>query len=963
MRKNRCFKLIALVLTLSLVFAVMLSATTAMGEDTYQTGILLEETLLNDTFVQSATVTDNKGNQITDIAAADPNNTLTLQLVVSEPADAETAEQQLPEDTNEVSVIYELDGNLKAVNGGNDVVSWTYDEEDKVLEFNWVNGKPSSFTANIEVVPNAPASNDLSGSYVLVTKTNVMVGYEGYSDNGRNKLKSYKVNIENGMVRPESTENPVWVLKHVSGNYYTVYSQNAGAYLELVLPNHAKLNSDEASAQKILIENNNGGYTFRFNGKGLNNSGNNPATGFACYNAGTASNEVFTLYPVSSVINNPTKDLSGTWAITNAQRKRLLSSESSGDGKLKAAAYTNVDGTFIPFVDQIAYWTFEHVVRDWYTVHTDGGYLNISSSGISVTNTPQKLQAQSDDGFNTFTLKNSEGYGVRSADDNNFNASKNGIGDNLMRITLKSTSGISHEDADISGNWAITTSSAQAALQSKAIDANRLSSIQYSKTNDGSVFSIAENIDKWTFTRKNGNWYTIQAQDGRYLSIAKDKAALTNSESLVYIQKKDGKIRITDGDRYALSNVGTSAGYNGKMQATASKEWHSLAAVMDVNTVLTFDINGGTANDVPNAILGEAGDTITLPALEGNKNGQEFIGWATVKDIFAKNPGTNHSYHDIYKPNTQYKLKEGKDTLYAVYNAANRTVQFGIREDGIIQDEPNNYDQNKYKGHFSVDGILKEGHWVVDIDSSKPVNGYYVNNNVIANLNWVPSAEQIQKALWDEGRIQFDPETQYIHYYVMKVTGDAGNHTWKVDGVIRNKANVEITYNSNVPGTERTEVGELPGSCSVAPGTEVLIGLSKDGKTILTPTRKGYVFMGWNTEPDGSGKSYSAGHYVKLKSNLNLYAQWKQGFAITITSDWPEGKPAPSGTMIELTAHPSGFDGLVEGVDYILQWRYSTDLQNWIDEPGANEITFTYELNTTTAQYTWKVVAVEPPEK
>ena len=75
--------------------------------------------------------------------------------------------------------------------------------------------------------------------------------------------------------------------------------------------------------------------------------------------------------------------------------------------------------------------------------------------------------------------------------------------------------------------------------------------------------------------------------------------------------------------------------------------------------------------------------------------------------------------------------------------------------------------------------------------------------------------------------------------------------------------------------------------------------------------------------------------------------------AIKLTSDWPADKPAYAGTMITMTAELIGFEGL----DYTLQWQHSTDKKEWEDEPGANGISFTYELNETTCQYTWRVVA------
>jgi hypothetical protein len=75
--------------------------------------------------------------------------------------------------------------------------------------------------------------------------------------------------------------------------------------------------------------------------------------------------------------------------------------------------------------------------------------------------------------------------------------------------------------------------------------------------------------------------------------------------------------------------------------------------------------------------------------------------------------------------------------------------------------------------------------------------------------------------------------------------------------------------------------------------------------------------------------------------------------AIKLTSDWPAGEPAYAGTMITMTAELIGFEGL----DYTLQWQHSTDKKEWEDEPGANGISFTYELNETTCQYSWRVVA------
>ena len=75
--------------------------------------------------------------------------------------------------------------------------------------------------------------------------------------------------------------------------------------------------------------------------------------------------------------------------------------------------------------------------------------------------------------------------------------------------------------------------------------------------------------------------------------------------------------------------------------------------------------------------------------------------------------------------------------------------------------------------------------------------------------------------------------------------------------------------------------------------------------------------------------------------------------AIKLSSDWPADQPAYAGTMITMTAELIGF----ENIDYTLQWQYSIDGKEWFNEPDANGTTFTFELNETTVQYTWRVVA------
>lgn len=51
-----------------------------------------------------------------------------------------------------------------------------------------------------------------------------------------------------------------------------------------------------------------------------------------------------------------------------------------------------------------------------------------------------------------------------------------------------------------------------------------------------------------------------------------------------------------------------------------------------------------------------------------------------------------------------------------------------------------------------------------------------------------------------------------------------------------------------------------------------------------TPTKEGYVFVGWNTQKDGSGTSYEDSANVTLDEDITLYAQWRPGISVDGTA-------------------------------------------------------------------------------
>ena len=314
MKKNRCFKLTALLLAMIMMISIIPSF--AYGAEGQVGPIeVLESTELDSRFIESAKILDASNKEVKDLAAADPNGSFTLNLKVKESDYAESDEQKLPSDTKQVIMFYHLE-NMIAESGENNVVSWEFDVDTEDLIFDWKQGKQTSFEANIKIYPNYPAANDISGSYVLGTARKSMLGTQAFTDNGRQKLfASEYTETDAGMIRPAMDENSVWVLEHTTGNYYTVRSQNTGKYIYISPGNKGNykekslylVEATHETAQNILVTDVGGGYysfTFKhtdgknyaINNSGNDKDGNSAVRGFGCWPYAGLPNEIFKLY-------------------------------------------------------------------------------------------------------------------------------------------------------------------------------------------------------------------------------------------------------------------------------------------------------------------------------------------------------------------------------------------------------------------------------------------------------------------------------------------------------------------------------------------------------------------------------------------------------------------------------------------------------------------------------------------
>ena len=214
MKKNRCFKLTALLLAITMMISIIPSI--AFGAEGQVGPIeVLESTELDSTFVESAKILDASNKEVKDLSAADPNGSFTLNLKVKEPDIPESDEEKLPSDTTTVFMCYSME-NMTAESGENSIVSWEYDADENKLYFDWKQGKQTSFEANIQIAPNYDETLGLDGkSFAIVAYNNVLLS----GVKSATALKAAAISFDSeGKIWYENPEDAYWTFTQYSGD-------------------------------------------------------------------------------------------------------------------------------------------------------------------------------------------------------------------------------------------------------------------------------------------------------------------------------------------------------------------------------------------------------------------------------------------------------------------------------------------------------------------------------------------------------------------------------------------------------------------------------------------------------------------------------------------------------------------------------------------------------------------------
>ncbi|MFT4105233.1 MAG: MBG domain-containing protein [Lacrimispora sp.] len=299
---------------------------------------------------------------------------------------------------------------------------------------------------------------------------------------------------------------------------------------------------------------------------------------------------------------------------------------------------------------------------------------------------------------------------------------------------------------------------------------------------------------------------------------------------------------------------------------------------------VTFNPNGGTGDTQTLKVNG----SFSLPqpsALGISRDGHLFAGWSTNQ----KGQGEQGNEAErVYVPGVQRSVSNSTTTYYAIWIDVNgqdsdNTAYFFIKEGTDFAIEPASYGTTGYYPKESAE-ILKG-------KLRSPVS---VNNNldnVRANLREVPGNDEISEVLKGT-RISFNPNTQHILWYVIKLrkTGN-GKTYWNVDGVVRDNGKYNLVYLPN-----GGEASNLPESKPYTQGESVTIRYDK------IPPRLGYMFLGWDENPDAGTPAYVKGNGKKLRmpgNNVTLYAIWKPDDTTEFKVNHWLQIPGTSGTLQE----------------------------------------------------------------
>lgn len=293
------------------------------------------------------------------------------------------------------------------------------------------------------------------------------------------------------------------------------------------------------------------------------------------------------------------------------------------------------------------------------------------------------------------------------------------------------------------------------------------------------------------------------------------------------------------------------------------------------------------------------------------KPGYQFVGFKvpsvsgplTSTDGTGNLTGKNTGIYYFGGDNTTYK----GDTIYVMYKKDMVTFDFngGKNQAGETKTEME-YDPDSF---ISVMYLRKDGStasfkgWSVNKTEEPDETIYHANDTQLKNIRWPDSTNRVLYARWSTGPNRAPAKKVLTVRYHANFDPNE-------------ELALDLDPNPLLDDMDEDfgfEPDPLPEDVLDPTVDEVKTVTYKPDENVVLRhcmfKRAGYVFVGWNTEPDGKGKNYDVNGVPitdwAADATVDLYAQWEKPHHLKPVVD---GEPQPGGATPAPTPQPGGAD-------------------------------------------------------
>jgi len=449
----------------------------------------------------------------------------------------------------------------------------------------------------------------------------------------------------------------------------------------------------------------------------------------------------------------------------------------------------------------------------------------------------------------------------------------------------------------------------------------------------------------WGYTitfNKNGGSGTMTSQDmvkDSYTSLKKNE--FTHATKVFY--------------GWNTNSSGTGKSYvDNETVSDMSEGERTLYAVWKDKCTLTYNNNGG-AGDPPVPVSNITPGTVLKVSDKGDITTPGFIGWTTAADGSGA----------FYTVGSSITVVDNT-TLFAVYS--DRTVTFNANGgSGTMGSQPVS---SKYPSYLNPNTFSYATYAFYGWNTQSDGKGtYYQDRGLIA-----PGADTQLYAMWGHEVVYYPngadagsvPSTvSQNDHIVVASKGDLlkTGCVFKGWNTQSDGKGVQYSEGEYIPLTANISLYAV-WSCDLvynenyAGGVTRTISMISDTEVTIdsAPTRSdsGYIFVVWNTRPDGTGDDYAPDTKIAVERNLTLYAIWRPYVTITFDNNLSGGSHQTKEQLV-----PSGVRTLldsntfVNGVMAFYGWSTANDGSGAYYPNGAG-ITVT-ENTTLYAIWKWTV--------